>query len=1330
MWLRGLCATTAVFVGLVAVSAWLDWAIHLDDGVLRGLMLVTILVVTGWVLRRTLLQPLRTPPAADDVAMRLEERFPELRDGLASVVQFTGTRFGSAIGSPGLQRIAATRTESLLADLPIDEVIEPAPVRRMAWGAVVVCGAAAVLMGFNQSATWLALRRLVIPFAAPSWPRQVNLRVLSTEWQPLEASTDDIPRVALGEEYRVYIENQTGRLPSRVTLETKTEAGATPAREPLRVVSLRDGEGVLRDVAAVTLKATQPKIWFRALAGDDDKMAWFEIHAVPVPQLEAIRVRVVPPDYTGLEPRELPGGLGDIEAWIGSRIEFRGRSSRPLQTAAIRLKSGDPIPATIGEDGREFRVEWQANEVGVSTYAVELRDVEGFEPGRIPRFELRVKADAVPEVTMERPATDLQVTPTATVPVEFVARDDLGLTRSDAVWRKGDEVASEQPLIRIPLWRADQPVAESAPAGTPRAENATGKVVTGTWQWDLAPLRLQPGQVITLMLEAADGARPEHVGHSVARRLRIVSPEQKTQELAARQAELLEQIERAEKQQALAREQTRDLEIQANEAGGLRPQDLTTLERLEAAQRQIASQLSGQPGSLDQRLAEALDEFRANQLGDEAAVGRLEQMSREISRLSRESLPGIERSLTRARKEGERRADETANEPARSSQDGNPPESRPGDDRDSPTEPRPDVAGDAPSKGGTNPTKATDPRKTDPGKPESTEPNPAPDGGDTKPQPGKATEPDRSESGDNRPDPKHTGEPAGDPVVEPLRDALQQQADVGDSLKNLARQLARWRDERDATDQLNQLADDQKEVSEETEKLGQDLVGKSRTDLTPQERADLEKLVGRQRQLGDREEAVERQLETAAEKLAADDPEGAAALREQLEALRDAAVGERFREAAERLRENKTAAARTAQKSIEEALGRIARGETGSDSDQLEQLEQLVKEQRGLEERLESLMEREETLQKRMDEAKGIEDPAARAEELRKLEAEQDALRQELEQAARQLRRLARNAPAERLANAARKLEQQQKKLAQGELDAAAEDQQEVLDQLAEARQELAEERAADEEQLAFEQLARLRSKLEGLLVRQEAAVKEFERLRGLVPPGGSWTRPALASLRGLGSAEGLIADEAQALAPQVEAARVFSLALEQSAGQLRRLVELLGERDLGAETQGISTRVAERFRELIRLIAERQAGADGAAAGGQAGGGGQPGGGNDAPTEDAISLLAEFKLLRTLQQDVAERTEAVRAKETTDDVTQQLEKLAEEQSRLADLARDLMTKLKSVVENDDDSGDAEMDETGDEPSPRKKQSEDGDTPDDGPSQQAKPSRDDSEEGP
>ena len=56
---------------------------------------------------------------------------------------------------------------------------------------------------------------------------------------------------------------------------------------------------------------------------------------VDPPEIESLAVRLIPPDYTGLPPSD---SQRQIRAWIGTRVRFVGRASRPLR--------GRPGPTT------------------------------------------------------------------------------------------------------------------------------------------------------------------------------------------------------------------------------------------------------------------------------------------------------------------------------------------------------------------------------------------------------------------------------------------------------------------------------------------------------------------------------------------------------------------------------------------------------------------------------------------------------------------------------------------------------------------------------------------------------------------------------------------------------------------------------------------------------------------------------------------------------------------------------------------------------------------------------------------------------------------------
>src|SRR5262249_50076446 len=95
---RGACRLGALLFLAVAVAGLLDWRVHLP-GAVRALVLVATLGGAGYVAFLYLLRPLAAP--ADDLALalRIEERYPELNDALASAVQFL-ERAPDAAGGP------------------------------------------------------------------------------------------------------------------------------------------------------------------------------------------------------------------------------------------------------------------------------------------------------------------------------------------------------------------------------------------------------------------------------------------------------------------------------------------------------------------------------------------------------------------------------------------------------------------------------------------------------------------------------------------------------------------------------------------------------------------------------------------------------------------------------------------------------------------------------------------------------------------------------------------------------------------------------------------------------------------------------------------------------------------------------------------------------------------------------------------------------------------------------------------------------------------------------------------------------------------------------
>jgi hypothetical protein len=1342
VWLRGASVTLSLFLGMAILFGGLDWWVHVDDAGLRGLLGTCVLALAGWSAWRWWWRPACAPPGPLDVALRLERRCPGLRDRLASGVEFATTEYASGQGSPALQKMLAEGLEREIDAVPWDDALDTSPVQRWAMVAVATCLVAAGCLFVNQGASWLAVRRLFAPFGAPAWPRAVNLRVMTERWTELERDPVETPRVPLGDEFRVYFENRTGRLPDRVFVES--ESGGKIVRDPLRVMTVRDETGTAREVAVATLAISGPVVRFRGLAGDDTEMPFFEVRGIPAPRVESLAIRIFPPTYLSLAPRDLPEGLGDIEAWVGSRVEVRGRSNRPLQGADARLRESTRHAATVDPDGKGFRVDFTVTEPGVSTWWLDLVDVEGLRSNQPPKFELRAVPDMAPEVTLEQPASDAQVTATAKLAVRSMVKDDLGVGRIDLVATITGAAARTE---RVPLWRREKieptPPAneETQPEETQPGESPGvmvrngGQTVPVVRELDLGEWRLAEGDTISLYVEAGDIADPEHVGRSSSRLLKVVSGGEKVLELAAKQAEILEELDRARALEQTTRDQTRELATQALEAGGLRADDVESLKRLEHAQRQVTERLSKGTGSIRERVAESLAEFAANGLDTPESTRSLRAMADELSRLADATLPRLEEQLTRARKAAESspsvQKDGTVEDAGKGSTSQKP---NAVDDSSAPGEKQPDAKQSDPKQDATTPSEST--RKAPPGK--------------TPP----ATE----------------GELAGT-----LRDAALAQDDVVESLSRLTSDLTKLRNRRDTAEQVAQVAAEQRELNERSAAATRETLGKSEDDLTPQQRAEAAKLAERQQRLADKLDGIQSRMEklvagdmdegtrsktNATEGRASDNPESTkpsgdksadgdkspddaktpeapgkkdgtekpggsekpetkgadesstpasqvpreskppsesmesgetetgdeSEMQEALRQLRESSASGKMRDAAAQLQRNQSAAAARNQR---EAAQELAELERNLRSPPTPELDELVKRERELEDELDNLLEQQAELMRKVDEARKIEDESQRAEQLRKLDAEREKLRGDAERIARGLERLRKRGLAEDVRDAAEKLRQAQQGKAQGD-EGADDEAAEAVEQLEQAREELAEDRAVDEEQLAFEQLEKIRSALEALAGRQAAAALEFDRLAELRKPDGSWTRAQLLTLRSLASTEAAIGAEATALGAKIAEAKGYSLALEQTGLALRGVAEKLAARDAGEPTRRLVHRVAARLTELVTLLAERQKAAGGGAGDAQKSKD-KPAAEQQAgrPPSDGIPLLAELKLVRAMQRELLERTtelsEASSTRELTASETEELARLRDQQEQVADLGRQLISNVGRLLKPDDE---------------------------------------------
>lgn len=502
----------------------------------------------------------------------------------------------------------------------------------------------------------------------------------------------------------------------------------------------------------------------------------------------------------------------------------------------------------------------------------------------------------------------------------------------------------------------------------------------------------------------------------------------------------------------------------------------------------------------------------------------------------------------------------------------------------------------------------------------------------------------------------------------------EEQAEAAESLSKLADMLSQGQDAFAARRQVERLLSDQKALTTEASKATQQSAGKKPEQLTPQERSQLERLAAQQQDLARRTERAADELSKRAEAVKPRDPAQAEAMKKAAEETRREAVPQRMEEAAKQLQQNQGEQAAEEQERAAEALEKI-----------LERLDQAQQRRDDVLERL--LADLSKSIQALVDSQKaelGVLAQAATAgsfqglsEGMTKLYGNTLALSSSTEVREAQM-------VMQRLGTAAEHQSRAAGLLRVEKVDDSAVEREErssltrLEEALAEARKKQQEAAAKDE--------ARKRAELAkkyGEVLQKQAKLNEDTK--PLV--GAELSRRDRNVARGLATRQGEVRSEVDKLREEIAAggaADLFDYAHKRYDGLAQRAEKPLGQ---GEAPAAVGRDQAEALR-VLRSVASALAASSGPDSNpfrrpGQGnedeGGKNQGGQGENQPGQNAmVPPIAQIMLLRTMQQEAAERTRALGEAGAAADPAE-LISVAELQRDLAEIGRKVVEILNQA---------------------------------------------------
>jgi hypothetical protein len=415
--------------------------------------------------------------------------------------------------------------------------------RRAGWagGVAAVCFAAFLtaffLLGGRQFFSFLG--RAFAPFA---FGGAVPTRTLITLVRPEGGDTT----VTIGRSVTVAVE-VTGKLPDpkgpeAVRLLYRYQEGA-PYQE--RLLTPESGAEWATTVAPIDV---QNGFWYKVAGGDcETREHRVSVRSAPlITGFEAgyhYRPYVARADEVRTERK--------IEALRGTEVTVLVRTNRAIKEARLDFEAKSLAGERLAEDGRAFRVRLVLDEPGQYRVVFTSQDGETYADPKL--YPVVVIADQPPKVELTKPGQDVRLPANAVLQLEGQASDDVGVK---SLTLRARLVGGAK--LKAKPYRADDKLRLPG-GGHPRALPYKDFVDLGKVQAeDGSALALRPGTELEYWLEAADACdypKP-NVAESKHYKVQIVEPEkdQKKQQQERRQAEQEQQQHEAKQDQDLKKE--------------------------------------------------------------------------------------------------------------------------------------------------------------------------------------------------------------------------------------------------------------------------------------------------------------------------------------------------------------------------------------------------------------------------------------------------------------------------------------------------------------------------------------------------------------------------------------------------------------------------------------------------------------------------------------------------------------------------------------------------------------------------------------------------------
>ncbi len=598
LFISGLLAVAIILVSMAIVlsltAAMVILPVWVKIGLLIGSGLLSVFLFWWFCFRRLL------SGSEENIAVKLEKRFPMLKGRLIAALQFTADSKKNHAGySMSLVDATLIQAERESSGLDFGQVLSIHPIwknlKAIAFSAALGVLLLIVFPGFFSYSyeVWSNPTRLIAPpigYQLYSFPGDV----VAVKYRDINLG-GVLKGGSFPEEASIYYKFSGGNW-------QKTDINL----KEMAVFQIDTGDSLL---FLTSLKQVRRSVDYYIRAG---RLTTPQAHIdiVDRPRVTGIKTSLFYPDYTGLSPVVIDENNGSISAVIGTRVNMRIETNVPVKICEMVYDdSSRTAMALSGQVGEiSFRIDKDRS------YYIHLVDRQGeVNPDPIEYYVTAVP-DEYPVLDVIRPGIDINLNEEMIIPVVLGISDDYGfsslLLKYNLVsgGREGDETVAV-------LHFSDKIKTE-------------GEI---NFNWDVEPLNMMPSDYIVYRFELADNDRISgpKVTSSRAFIARLPSLEEIIAQTEQEQSQTINQAEQYYKAHQDLSERLKNIIRKMEQEQGRQDQKLAwqhqkELEEIAKQEMKIGEQLQETAKNLD----EMIDKMQENSLGNRELLEKLAEIQK------------------------------------------------------------------------------------------------------------------------------------------------------------------------------------------------------------------------------------------------------------------------------------------------------------------------------------------------------------------------------------------------------------------------------------------------------------------------------------------------------------------------------------------------------------------------------------------------------------------------------------------------------------------------------------------------------------------------------